>query len=78
MEATSDERVCVICGASLEGKRQGALCCSGPCRAERGRLLTILDGRESGPYACVVARLDALANRARGATGGVFRRTARP
>lgn len=78
MEATSDERVCVICGGSLDGMRKDALCCCGPCRAERGRLIAILEGREGGPYACVVARLDALENRARGATGGVLRRTTRP
>lgn len=74
MDDTSDERVCVVCGGSLDGKRKDALCCSGPCRAERGRLLAILEGREGGPYACVVARLEALHNRAAGATGGVLRR----
>lgn len=75
MTSTSEpERVCVVCGRSMDGKRKDALCCSGPCRAERGRLLAILEGRDGGPYAFVVARLDALANRARGATGGVLGR----
>lgn len=67
----------MVCGGSLDGKRPDAVTCSGPCRAERGRLLTILEGRASGPYACVCDRLDALANRARGATGGVLRREPR-
>lgn len=73
-----DERLCVICGVDIGEHRASALCCSGPCRAERGRLIAILDGRATGPYRCVVARLDALANRARGATGGRLRRTTKP
>ncbi|MEA2255571.1 MAG: hypothetical protein QOG35_1616 [Solirubrobacteraceae bacterium] len=69
-------RVCVICGGALEDRRSDALCCGGACRAERGRLLVILRGAGAGPYDCVVARLEALENRRRGATGGRLR--ARP
>lgn len=68
----------MIDGRSLDGMRADALCCSAPCRAERHRLLAILNGQGSGSYAFVTARLDALANRAAGATGGVLGRTVRP
>jgi hypothetical protein len=70
-----DERICVVCGRALDvDARRDALVCSPPCRAERGRLRAILDGRGSGPYRSVVSRLGALENRARGATGGRLRR----
>jgi hypothetical protein len=72
------ERVCVVCERSLDGMRPDALCCSSPCRAERGRLIAILEGRGTGPYRSVVSRLVALENRARGATGGRLRRVTRP
>lgn len=68
------ERVCVVCEGSLKDQRPDALCCSGPCRAERSRLKAILDGRGGGRYRSVVSRLAALENRARGATGGRLRR----
>lgn len=73
-----ERRLCVVCERDISELRKDALCCTAPCRAERGRLLAILEGRGSGPYRSVVSRLDALANRARGATGGRLRRTTRP
>lgn len=73
--ADGETRICVVCGRELDADmRADALVCGPPCRAERGRLRAILDGRGSGPYRSVVSRLAALENRARGATGGRLRR----
>lgn len=73
--ADGEARICVVCGRELnEDKRADAIVCGPPCRAERGRLIAILDGRGSGPYRSVVSRLRALENRAAGATGGRLRR----
>lgn len=49
-------RVCVVCGASLEGQRSDARHCGGPCRAEASRLRRILDGN-AGPYASIRQRM---------------------
>src|SRR4051794_28447603 len=70
MAATSDERVCVVCGASLDGRRPHALTDSERCARERRRLLAILDGRGAPPYRSVRARVGAANNPANGATGG--------
>lgn len=52
-----DERVCVVCGASLRGRRSDARHCSGACRAEASRLRAILRGAESADFASVSQRL---------------------
>ena len=56
-------RCCVICGASLAGRRSDGHCCSGACRAERSRLRAILDGSGAAPYPSVRARVNAARKR---------------
>jgi hypothetical protein len=53
------ERVCVVCGGSMVGKRSDALHCSPPCRAEAGRLRAILKGAPGQRYRSVEERLEA-------------------
>jgi hypothetical protein len=65
------ERVCVVCGGSLDGHRPHALTDSERCSRERRRLLSILDGRGAAPYRSVRARVQAANNPANGATGAV-------
>lgn len=43
-------RSCVICGASLEGRRADARHCGAPCRAEASLLRAILRCKTSAPY----------------------------
>jgi hypothetical protein len=56
-------RCCVICGASLRGRRSDARHCGAPCRAEASRLRRLLDGKPDGPYRFVHQRLDAMGRR---------------
>jgi hypothetical protein len=56
-------RVCVLCDASLEGRRADARHCSGACRAEASRLRAILSGRGSGSYESIKQRLQACRKR---------------
>ena len=51
------ERVCVVCGGSLKGRRKDARCCSASCRAEQSRIRTIIDGTYAGPYRSLAERL---------------------
>jgi hypothetical protein len=55
----SPPRACIVCGASLAGRRRQARCCSGACRAEAARLRGILSGSGSGAYRSVAGRLAA-------------------
>jgi hypothetical protein len=48
-------RACVVCGASLEGKRGHARHCSTACRTEASRLARILAGQSPGGYATLSA-----------------------
>jgi hypothetical protein len=50
-------RVCVVCGAPLEGRRVDARHCGGPCRAEASRLKAILSGRGSGSHSSVMGQV---------------------
>ena len=52
-------RSCVVCGASLDGRRADARHCGGPCRAEASRLRQILKGSARVPYRSIHQRLGA-------------------
>lgn len=54
----AQERVCVVCNASLVGRRPQARHCGGPCRAEASRIRAILNGSETLPYRSLKARLE--------------------
>lgn len=56
-ENTDRPRVCVVCGASLAGRRSDARHCSGACRAEASRLRAILRGAEGADYDSLALRL---------------------
>jgi hypothetical protein len=56
---TKVERVCVVCGLSLIGRRPDARHCSPACRVEAHRIRAILSGSYSGPYRSVKERLEA-------------------
>ena len=43
-------RRCLVCGASLEGRRQQTKTCSSACRRELARLRAILGGSEVEGY----------------------------
>jgi hypothetical protein len=64
------ERVCVVCGVSLDGRRSGALHCSPGCRREASRLRAILSGSGSGPYGSVMEKLGVARKRAKPPMGG--------
>jgi hypothetical protein len=66
---SASTRVCLVCEASLEGRRADARYCSGACRAEGSRLQQILRGEGSGPYRTVASRLQALTERTKKALG---------
>jgi hypothetical protein len=51
------ERVCLVCGGSLKGRRKDARCCSASCRAEQSRIRAIIDGTYAGPYRSLAERL---------------------
>jgi hypothetical protein len=52
-------RVCSLCGASLDGRRPHARFCSRACRVEAGRIRAILGPSNPEPYASVAERLEA-------------------
>lgn len=52
-------RVCRLCGASLDGMRVDATYCSPAHRVEGNRLKAILSGSSSAPYSSVAERLHA-------------------
>jgi hypothetical protein len=47
-EAYSGMTRCIVCGASLEGRRRHARTCSPSCRREASRLRAVLSGRGDG------------------------------
>lgn len=54
-------RRCLICGASLEGRRRQTPTCSDVCRAEASRLRRLLDGESPvDGFSSVADRLDHL------------------
>lgn len=55
-EGGQGERICVVCGGSLKGRRKDARCCSASCRAEQSRIRAIIDGTY-GPYRSLAERL---------------------
>jgi len=52
-------RVCVVCGQTLRGRRADALHCSGACRAEAARLTAILSAAPGQRYRSLAERLAA-------------------
>lgn len=55
---SQSDRVCVVCGASIAGRRSDARHCSGACRAESSRLRAILRGAERADYDSLARRLE--------------------
>jgi len=54
-------RRCLVCGASLEGRRRQTRTCSDVCRAEASRLRRLLaSGGPVDGFSCVADRLDYL------------------
>lgn len=51
------ERLCGLCGTSIEGRRRHARFCSGACRAEASRLRRILSGSEADGFGSIAARV---------------------
>lgn len=49
---------CVICEASLAGRRRDATTCGSACRRERSRLRALLSGKAAGGFESVNAYLD--------------------
>lgn len=64
-ERAVNDRRCVFCGGSLDGRRRHAVYCSGPCRAEASRLRRLLDGSPADGFANVTDRLDRMRARKR-------------
>jgi hypothetical protein len=54
-----DERVCLLCGTGLAGRRPQARFCGPACRVEAHRISAILRGNYTGPYRSVRERLEA-------------------
>jgi hypothetical protein len=65
MNARMPERVCVMCGVPLVGRRADALHCSPGCRREASRLRAILSGSGSGPYGSIAQKLGVARKRAK-------------
>jgi hypothetical protein len=59
----SSERVCRVCGDSLEGRRRQARYCDGLCRAEAARIRAILEGSSRAPYPSLDQRVRAARKR---------------
>ena len=57
--ASTDTRLCVVCGSSLAGHRSDARHCSGACRAEAARLRAILRAAEGQRYRSIAERIEA-------------------
>lgn len=70
MSAEPDGRHCVVCGASLAGRRSDAVTCGPPCRRERSRLRAVLSGSEADQYESLDAYLDRPRRRANLASEG--------
>lgn len=51
------EKVCALCGASLDGFRPDARFCDPSCRVEAGRIRAILSPANPEPYLSVAERL---------------------
>lgn len=58
------ERVCVVCGRRLVGRRPHALTCGDACRTEAKRLRAILAGDPGALWPSIAARLAARGDRA--------------
>ena len=69
-ELVPPDRVCVVCDASLGGRRKHAKHCSPTCRAEAARIRAILDGKGSCRYRSLAQRLEAAQRRTQRATQG--------
>lgn len=70
-----DTRHCVVCDASLAGRRRDARHCSGACRADASRLRAILKSSSTAPYRSVRERLDRAQKRTHGLTDPFPRRS---
>ena len=55
----AQERVCVLCGESLAGKRDDARFCGPKCRVESNRISAILSGKSCSPYKSIKDRIAA-------------------
>jgi hypothetical protein len=64
------ERCCVICGASMVGRRADAVVCGGRCRAERSRLRAILNSSNGRAYSSVSERCGKSRSRTQSVSGG--------
>ena|ERR1035441_3641872 len=59
MSSVAQERVCVLCGESLAGKRDDARFCGPKCRTESHRISAILSGESCSPYRSLKERIAA-------------------
>lgn len=62
---------CVVCGASLIGRRKDARHCSPPCRADAARLKAILSSSSIKPYLSVADWIEAAQRRSQRVTGPI-------
>ncbi len=60
------DRVCALCGASLQGRRSDAIFCSPSHRAEGSRLSRLLRSETVDGYSSVMERLEAIQKRTNG------------
>ena len=63
MKSQPPTRVCVVCDASLNGRRADAKHCSPTCRAEAARIRAILDGTGRCRYRSLKQRREAAQKR---------------
>ena len=63
MRSRPATRVCIVCDASLNGRRADAKHCSPACRAEAARIRAILDGKPSCRYRSLAQRREAAQKR---------------
>lgn len=63
------ERLCPVCGASLEGRRSDAVTCGPACRRERSRARRLAAGKPDGGYLTLGQWLDRRRRRAQPAGG---------
>ena len=47
---SDDERRCLFCGESIEGRRADARYCGSGCRVEASRMRRLLEGERDGHY----------------------------
>ena len=58
-----DERRCLFCGESIEGRRADARYCGPGCRIEASRMRRLLEGEEVDHYRSPADRMVAFAQR---------------